>query len=490
MNSTQRATRWSALLTVTAMAIAACSGGGGDTSPTTTVEGATNTPSTVPASGGGTGTDAGTGTGTGGSDSGSQLGLRLSEGTPVAAADETLTVAEGTPLTDAEVAAVLDRLPEWTVPETDVVDFNRPVDSLRPPVVGDTIDAPFPPAPDAPSVPEATASGPLEVLRFQPEGDVDLAPFIALTFNEPMVELATLEQLDAADVPVQVTPDISQTAGIDGRWRWIGTRTLRFEVTPSGDDSDGNDGLDRLPASTEYTVTVPAGTESANGAVLSDDVTFSFATPTVTVTGLSGLGESTGLDPVFVATFDQRVDAESIIDMVDFASGDVTGVRLATDGEVADDENARAVLDRQLDGRAVAFVPIATLDPDTAIRIGIGPGLASLEGPRTNTDPVTMSGRTYPPLQVIRSECFDPCRTIHAVRDLVQQPARLRGLRPGMDPRRAGRAGAARRPLRQCAHHSRRNRRKHHLHRDDLSRCRRCVRTDAGRGIRGRVRCR
>ncbi len=162
---------------------------------------------------------------------------------------------------------------------TDVVDFNRPVESLQPPVVGDTLDAPFPPAPDAPSVPDAVGDGPLEVLRFQPDGDVDIAPFIALTFNEPMVELATLEQLDAADVPVEVTPDIADTAGIDGRWRWIGTRTLRFEVTPTGDDADGNDGLDRLPAATEYTVTVPAGTESANGAELADEVTFTFTTP-------------------------------------------------------------------------------------------------------------------------------------------------------------------------------------------------------------------
>lgn len=202
-------------------------------------------------------------------------------------------VTAGIPLTDEEVAAIIDRLPEWSVPGTDVVDFNRPVESLRPPVVGDTLVAPFPPAPEAPSVPDAVASGPLDVLRFQPEGAVDIAPFIALTFNEPMVPLGTLDQLEAADVPVEVTPDIAETAGIDGRWRWIGTRTLRFEVTPSGDTADGNDGLDRLPAVTEYTVTVPAGTESVNGAVLADDVTFTFATPAVTVTGVSGLSDST-----------------------------------------------------------------------------------------------------------------------------------------------------------------------------------------------------
>ena len=44
-------------------------------------------------------------------------------------------------------------------------------------------------------------------------------------------------------------------------------------------EADGNDGLDRLPAATEYTVTGPAGTESVNGAELVDEVSFSFTTP-------------------------------------------------------------------------------------------------------------------------------------------------------------------------------------------------------------------
>jgi len=403
MNSTRRCSGWGALVTVAAMTVVACSGGG-DTSPTTTVEGATNTPATVPTSGGN-----GSGAVVSESASGSQLGLRLSEGTPVAETGESLAVAAGTPLGDEEVVAILDRLPDWSVPDSDVVDFNRPVESLQPPVVGDTIDAPFPPAPDPPSVPDVVASGPLDVLRFQPEGAVDIAPFIALTFNEPMVELATLEQLDAADVPVEVTPDISETAGIDGRWRWIGTRTLRFEVTPSGDDEDGNDGLDRLPAATEYTVTVPAGTESVNGAELADDVMFTFTTPAVAVTDMLGLSDSTRLDPVFVATFDQRVDADAIVELIDFESGDVSGVRLATDAEVDADASASARLEGSLDGRAVAFVPTAMLEPDTSISIRIGPDLPSLEGPLTNTEPYTAVGRTYPPLEVDRSECFDTC---------------------------------------------------------------------------------
>ncbi len=56
-----------------------------------------------------------------------------------------------------------------------------------------------------------------------------------------MVPLATLQQLDEADVPVDVEPDLP------GDWRWVGTRTLAFYYA--------SDLIDRMPKATEYTVT-------------------------------------------------------------------------------------------------------------------------------------------------------------------------------------------------------------------------------------------
>ncbi len=407
--------RWMALLVAAAMTAAACSGDDDSSNPTTTAEGARNTPEVGP--GGGGSTPGGTGP-TGDGDTNvvpAALGVRLSEGTAAAAIGPSVAVVDGTALTPDEVAAVLDRLPEWDVPDDDVTDFNRPVESLQPPTVGETVDAAFPPAPEAPSVPDASPDGPLEVLRMQPEGSVDIAPFIALTFDQPMVELATLDQLDAQldgpDVPVTIEPDIAETAGIDGRWRWIGTRTLRFEVTPEpgAEAGDTNDALDRLPAATDYTVTVPAGTESANGATLADDVSFTFSTPAATVDGLFGVGESMGLDPVFVARFDQRVDPDAVLDIIRFEAGDVTSVRLATDDEIEADLSARSSFDRALPGRAVAFVPSETLQPDTRVVVEVGPGIPSLEGPVVGDQSARESGRTYAPLEIDRSDCSDPC---------------------------------------------------------------------------------
>ena len=47
--------------------------------------------------------------------------------------------------------------------------------------------------------------------------------FLTVTFNQPMVALGTLDQLDDEDVPVRVSPEVK------GRWRWAdeGDRLFR-----------------------------------------------------------------------------------------------------------------------------------------------------------------------------------------------------------------------------------------------------------------------
>ena len=320
------------------------------------------------------------------------LGLRLSEGSAVTMAADQIDVVEGDALTAAEIEAIIDRLPTWVVPPIDRQEFNRPAETLRPPLVGDTIDAVFPPPTD-PSGPGQPASGPLEVLRFQPEGPVDVAPFLSVTFDQPMVPLATLEQLDAADVPVRITP------AIDGRWRWIGTRTLRFELIPGV--------IDRLPASTEYQAVVPAGTRAANGATLANQVSWSFSTPTPTVTQFVGESDSLPLTPVFVAVFDQRVDPAAVLGVTSLSidGGGAQPLRLATRSEIDADEAARRAVESALDGRAVAFRPVAPLPADAGLKITIGPGTPSAEGPLTSSVADTHRGRTFGRLKITDTSC-------------------------------------------------------------------------------------
>ena len=316
--------------------------------------------------------------------------VRLAVGEPGGGTVEQIPVVDGDELTDAERDAVVDRLPPFEAEDGDVEAFNRPAESLPPPLVGDVVDAPFP-APQ-PADPPAPATGPLQVLRHQPDGDVPIAPFLSVTFNQPMVPLGTLGQLDQADVPVVVTP------ALPGRWRWIGTSTLRYEHTA--------DDIDRLPMATEYRVEVPAGTTSATGGALAEPASFTFRTPPPTVTSFGPMNDSLPLEPVWVAAFDQRVEPGAVLDTIRVTAADVAvPLRLATDDEVAADDAATEAVAEALDGRVVAFRPVDPMPADSRVRVEIGPGTPSAEGPRTTDEPATYDGRTYGTFRVVRSTC-------------------------------------------------------------------------------------
>ncbi len=379
--------RWQrpiALATAMLLLAAACTSGGDD-DPATTDPARTDPPNGP--TGGATIVVADHGSDRAPSD---VLGVRLSDGAGTTDG-ELVAVVDGEPLTDDEVAAVVDRLPPWEVPDTDRTDVELPTESLRPPLVGDTVDVPFPPDTDAAPV-DGPADGPLQVLRYQPDGDVDVAPFLTVTFDRPMVPLGTLDQLDEADVPVIVEP------AVEGRWRWIGARTLRFEVEP--------DETDRLPAATEYRVEVPAGTAAADGSVLTDAVTWTFTTPTPQVRSFHGDSDSLPLDPVFVAVFDQLVDPGPVLDAITLsAGGDEPPLRLATEDEIDADEQAARVVSGALDGRWVAFRAVDELPADTRVAIDVGPRVPSAEGPRRSDQVESFRGRTYGGLDVVRSEC-------------------------------------------------------------------------------------
>ena len=330
-------------------------------------------------------------------DDGTPVRIRLREGTDVAQADDTVQVVAGSPLDEQAIAAVTDRLDPFVAEEGDAQEFARPAETLPPPVAGETIATAFPPDTGG-EPPVEVPAGPLEVLRVQPEGDVDIAPSLSVTFNQPMVPLTTLDQLDALDVPVTVEP------ALDGRWRWIGTRTLRFEHT--------GDGIDRLPMATDFTVTVPAGTASTTGGTLAADVTFTFSTPPPTAEVLEPVSESMPTDPVIVIRFDQRVDPDAVLEHLVLEADGRRDLRLATAEEVDADEEAQRVADRSLEGRWLAVTPTEPLPADTPLTLTVAEGTPSAEGPRTTTADQSVSGRTFPPLRVISSECGfgDGCR--------------------------------------------------------------------------------
>ena len=328
---------------------------------------------------------------------GTALTVHLSEGE--AAGSDSLAVVtrvDGRELTEAEISAVTDRLPAWdSDPDGDAVDFNRPPESLPRPRVGDTVDSPFPTQSDVDA--PVVDSGPLEVLRVQPDGAVGIAPFVSITFNQAMVPLTTLAQIDTIDVPVTMTPSLP------GRWQWIGTRTLRFEHDPEV--------FDRLPMATSYVVEVPAGTTSQSGGELAETVRFEFETPAPTMLSLTPQHYSLNLQPVFLATFDQRVDAAAVLETITLsAAGTERELRLATEAEIESDEEIKRRVGVTLDGTWVAFRPVAELEPDTDITIEVGPDVPSAEGTRTSATSAVVQARTYAALQVEDTNCSSQYR--------------------------------------------------------------------------------
>ncbi|MYC46214.1 MAG: hypothetical protein F4X49_11810 [Acidimicrobiia bacterium] len=373
-----------------ALLAGACSGGGEQIAGQGGAPGAAPTPVATGGSVLSTVSDAGSGQDT-------SFTVHLSEG---AGGDESdgesppaVNRVEGVALGDEEISAVIDRLPPWEGDDSGAVDFNRPAESLPPPRTGRTVDQPFPAGPDIAA--PAVDPGPLEVVRVQPEGEVGIAPFVSITFNQPMVPLTTLGQLDALDVPAEITPPLP------GRWQWIGTRTLRFE--------HDQEIFDRLPMATSYTVEIPAGTQSQSGGELAATFRFEFETPPPTVTRLTHAYshlESLGLEPVFLATFDQRVEPAAVLEVITLrADGREREIRLATAAEIEGEERVSYYAEQALEDTWVAFRPVAPLEPDTPISITVGPHVPSAEGPNTGGDSSTIEARTYAPLRVTGTNC-------------------------------------------------------------------------------------
>ncbi len=323
------------------------------------------------------------------------LQFRLSEGAEQSAPAPTSNVAQAAPLGEGDVQNVLKRLPPVKAEATDEQDFALREKSLPPPRTGETIKASFPP-PVTASLPDQPASGTLEVLRFSPEGEVPLAPSLSVTFSQPMVALTSLEELATQNVPVRLSPETP------GRWRWVGTKTLLFEPANN-----------RLPMATEYTVTVPAGTQFTGGGTLSSARTWRFATPPPTAKNMYPQDVPQRRDSLMFVEFDQRVDPASVLRTIKVVSGSATiKTRLATPEEIAADKTVSEMSKSAEQGRWLAFRALNSdglienaLPSDAHISINIGPGTPSLEGTRTTQKAQSFSFSTFGPLRVAEHRC-------------------------------------------------------------------------------------
>jgi hypothetical protein len=309
----------------------------------------------------------------------------LSEAAPREVEPTELPAAQ--PLSDDEVQAVLARVPALPADPDAVREFAFPEAVVPPPRTGVTVQAEFPPVEER-ERPEDVATGPLEVVRLGPEGELERARDISVTFSQPMVPVTSHQELAARDIPARLTPQP------DGRWRWVGTKTLLFEVDAG------------LPMATDYRVEVPAGVESPSGNALAEAVAWTFRTPPPKLVRSYPQGESVTEDPMLFVAFDQRIDPDAVLDHIRVtARRREVELRRATEEEIAGDDYVERITKSTPEGRWLAFKATTPLPRNSPVQVVVEQGTPSAEGPLTTQSDQSYGFRTHGPLRVTDSRC-------------------------------------------------------------------------------------
>jgi uncharacterized protein YfaS (alpha-2-macroglobulin family) len=279
-------------------------------------------------------------------------------------------------LTETETEELLRQLPPPTE-SPEPPGFRFPERAVPPPptggfteVVFEDFDAAGPERPQI-EIGQLGDTEPLEILRFGPEGEVQIAPSLGITFSQPMVPVGMATDAVVTDPPVELSPLPP------GCWRWLDTRTLQFEPEH------------RFPMATVYTVRVPAGTASQWGGRLESELTWTFSTPAPLISETSSTNRTMPTRPVIAVRFNQRVAPVTALSFASASIGE-TPLRIipADEADLSTDEPARQLMKNAQPGYAVAF-RIVTADgrpipAGSKVDLVFAKGIPSLEGPRAS----------------------------------------------------------------------------------------------------------
>ncbi|MBN2725395.1 MAG: Ig-like domain-containing protein [Deltaproteobacteria bacterium] len=298
----------------------------------------------------------------------------------------------GKPLSETETKNLLKKIP-GKIDSTDLKKaFAFRSRTLPAPRPGKTIETPFPPdaVKEKPDI--KSGSQKLTVLRATPATDVYIAPNIGVTFSLPMIPVTSHDEA-VSKIPVKISPDIK------GKWRWMGTKTLVFESE-----------LKRLPKSTNYKITIPAGIKSDSGKTLEKEYSWEFSTPTLNVESFYPESGPHNLSPVFYIRFDQRINPDAVIKTMkmEAINGTYVPIRIATEQEIKSDKNVSDLVNnskKEYKNRFFAFKPVQSLVPAMTYNIKIGPGTPSEEGPAKTKNYAVHSMYTYKPLSISWRNC-------------------------------------------------------------------------------------
>jgi alpha-2-macroglobulin len=293
-----------------------------------------------------------------------------------------LPVTKATTLLETEVQRLLQRVPAIKVAKGDKKTFQLAERSLPAPRSAETQKLPFPNvAADSPKpIVQPTE---LKVTGIAPQGTVGMAPHLTVSFNQPMVPLTTLAQLEAKDLPVNLTPTPP------GKWRWLGTQTLMFVPDK------------RFPMATKYSVDVPVGTKSALGQRLTKAEHAEFVTPSLQLTSTMPTGGSQPLDPLIFLGFNQDIDASTLARTIKVSNdGQSVPFSLAGSDVLARHKSMRNSVESFGKKRCLVLKLSQELKPSSTCQVTVSAGSPSQEGPLLTAADQSFSFSTYQALAV------------------------------------------------------------------------------------------
>ncbi len=325
------------------------------------------------------------------------LEFTAEDGRPPGENIEALPTPETKPLNESQIQALFKRLPDLKSELADKKAFAKRPASTPPPKTGTTVVGEFPPASDRerPTDVEVDKDEPLKVLRYQPEGDIPIAPKVSVTFNLPMVAVTSHTDTVKDGVPVKMDPMP------EGQWRWVGAKTLLFE-------SFG----ERMPMATDYKVTIPADTKAMTGNALDKETTFTFSTPAVTVESFYPEYGTYALEqPVFLQ-FDQAINRTDILEHIEVRAGaKIIPMRLATAKSLEAFPEFENLGKDVPENRWLIIEPTEPYPYNTTVQTTLKVGAPSAEGPKRTTSTQQTAFQTYGPLRITEHRCgWQGCR--------------------------------------------------------------------------------
>lgn len=220
-----------------------------------------------------------------------------------------------------------------------------------------------------------------EVLPAKDSTGIQTDAVITVIFNRPVVPLGIAEDMGNLPSPITIAP------AVEGRGEWLNTSIYTFRPDPA------------LGGGTDYTVTVSAGLEAVDGAVLSEPFVWSFRTlePAVSEVSPQDLSSGVRLETTVDVTFNQAMDQASV----------EASFYLRPDAS-ASGTTVPGAFEWSEDSTRFTFTPNENLQLDTVYRAGIPANAARSESGTSTLDRMlSWTFSTVPLPAVVGTDPFD-----------------------------------------------------------------------------------